>query len=434
MPVISPTLTTRLYRPLWAIGSLVLSTGIVGPARADFLTDSSAHLESRTYYFNSDMRDGSSANPQGASKHEESAQGFILDLQSGFTEGPIGFGVDAVGMLGLKLDSSPADSNSGLLPSSGHQPRGAADQYAKAGVAGKLRFAQTRLKFGALLPDMPLLRHDDTRLLPAMFHGTQLASTDIPGLIVTATRLERYTGRDSTDAQDIRLNCKNKRYTCDTTGNRFDAYQADYQITEHFQLQYARGGLENVYRQSFVGVVGRQPLGPGQANVDLRWFDSDDDGAARAGRIDNRTLSALLGYSLGNHTLSVGWQRLTGDSSMPYLDGSTPYLVNYVQYNDFANAGERSWQLRYDYDFRGLGIPGLSLLTRYVSGDHIEVAGDQEGREWERNVEFKYVVQNGTFKGLNLRLRNATYRTNFEESARDIDETRLIATYNFSLL
>ncbi|MDU2870807.1 MAG: OprD family outer membrane porin, partial [Pseudomonas aeruginosa] len=36
-------------------------------------------------------------------------------------------------------------------------------------------------------------------------------------------------------------------------------------------------------------------------------------------------------------------------------------------------------------------------------------------------------------KDLSLRLRNATYRTDFERSARDVDEVRLIASYNLSL-
>lgn len=134
-------------------------------------------------------------------------------------------------MLGIKLDSSPADSNSGLLPSSGHDPRRSVDQYAKAGVAGKMRFSQTQFRYGAMLPDMPLLKYNDGRLLPTLFHGAQLTSEEIAGLRFSATRLERYTARDSSDAQDIRLHCKNKRYACDTTGNRFDAYQLDYQST-----------------------------------------------------------------------------------------------------------------------------------------------------------------------------------------------------------
>src|SRR5690606_18689912 len=139
--------------------------------------------------------------------------------QSGFTEGPVGFGVDALAMLGIKLDSSAADSNSGLFPSTGNSTRHSVDQYAKAGVAGKMRFSHTELKYGAMLPDMPLLKYNDGRLLPNMFNGALLTSEEIKSLKFTAMRLDHYTARDSSDSRDIRIHCKNKRYACDTTGN-----------------------------------------------------------------------------------------------------------------------------------------------------------------------------------------------------------------------
>lgn len=177
-----------------------------------------------------------------------------------------------------------------------------------------------------------------------------------------------------------------------------------------------------------------QPLALGSLSADLRLIKSDDIGNARAGAIDHRAFSGMLGYSLGGHKISAGWQRMYGDSAMPYLDGSNPYLVNYAQVNDFAAAQERSWQVRYDYDFKALGVPGLTFFTRYINGDNIKVPGSRaEGKEWERDTEFKYQVQSGTFKDVSVRLRNSTYRSNYEKWARDMDETRVIVSYNFSV-
>ena len=86
-------------------GALAVCAGFAAQSQAGgFIEDSSAKLEARTVYFNRDFRDGSSSNPQGASKRDETAQGFILNLQSGYTEGTVGFVLDAMGMLGLKLD------------------------------------------------------------------------------------------------------------------------------------------------------------------------------------------------------------------------------------------------------------------------------------------------------------------------------------------
>lgn len=423
-------------RQSFGFGAVVLCAGFAAQVQASgFLEDTTAKIESRTVYFNRDFRDGHTSSDQGASKREESAQGFILNLQSGYTEGTVGFGIDALGMLGLQLDSSPDRSNSGLLPSSGDNPRGSKGQYAKMGLTAKVKVSDTVLKYGALLPDLPLLKYNDGRLLPTMFNGAMLTSKEVKDLTFMAARLDKYTARDSTDSQDIRVHCKNKRYACNTTADHFDMYGFDYKINDRLTAQYHYAELEDIYRQHFIGLLGNQPLGDGELKADLRVIKSADSGAERAGSIDNRALSGMLSYGISGHTFSAGWQRMNGDNSMPYLDGSNPYLVNYVQVNDFAAAQERSWQLRYDYDFKAIGINGLSFLTRYVNGDHIKVPGsDQEGKEWERDSELKYVIQTGTFKDVSLRLRNATYRTNYEKFARDVDETRLIVSYNFSVL
>ncbi|MGP6459738.1 OprD family porin [Pseudomonas parakoreensis] len=428
-PLITP-------RQSFGFGAAVLCAGFAAQVQASgFLEDTTAKIESRTVYFNRDFRDGHTSSDQGASKREESAQGFILNLQSGYTEGTVGFGIDALGMLGFQLDSSPDRSNSGLLPSSGENPRGSKGQYAKMGLTAKVKVSDTVLKYGALLPDLPLLKYNDGRLLPTMFNGAMLTSKEVKDLTFMAARLDKYTARDSTDSQDIRVHCKNKRYACNTTADHFDMYGIDYKINDRLTAQYHYAELEDIYRQHFVGMLANQPLGDGVLKADVRLLKSADSGDAKAGSIDNRALSGMLSYGIGGHTFSAGWQRMNGDNSMPYLDGSNPYLVNYVQVNDFAAAQERSWQLRYDYDFKAIGINGLSFLTRYVNGDHIKVPGsDQEGKEWERDSELKYVIQTGTFKDVSLRLRNATYRTNYEKFARDVDETRLIVSYNFSVL
>src|SRR5262245_59882749 len=126
--------TTPIAR---AVAMAALGTSITLPtlAHADFIKDSKASVEMRNFYFNRDFRDST---PAQQSKAEEWAQGFILRYESGYTEGTIGVGVDAIGMLGLKLDSSPDRTNTGILPktASGDAP----DDYSKAGATAKLRF------------------------------------------------------------------------------------------------------------------------------------------------------------------------------------------------------------------------------------------------------------------------------------------------------
>lgn len=105
--------------------ALASAAALAAPlTQAAFFEDSSATFETRNMYFNRDFRDGTSAQQ---SKRDEWAQGFMLNLQSGYTEGTVGFGVDALGMLGVKLDSSPDRTGTGLLPT--HDDGRAANQY-----------------------------------------------------------------------------------------------------------------------------------------------------------------------------------------------------------------------------------------------------------------------------------------------------------------
>ena len=59
---------------------------------SDFVADSKATLDTRNFYINQDNRSGDAAPSYG----EEWGQGFVLNFQSGYTDGPIGLGLDAL--------------------------------------------------------------------------------------------------------------------------------------------------------------------------------------------------------------------------------------------------------------------------------------------------------------------------------------------------
>jgi hypothetical protein len=139
----------------------------------------------------------------------------------------------------------------------------------------------------------------------------------------------------------------------------------------------------------------------------------------------------MLSYAHSGHKFSLAYQKMSGDTGYAYIDGSDPYLVNFVQINDFANPDEKSWQARYDYNFAALGLPGLSFLTRYIKDTDAQIAGSAaSGGEWERDIELKYVVQSGALKDVYVRLRNASFRSDF---ARDADENRVIVGYTLPI-
>ena len=421
----APAPIRRLHTRPSAIASALALVGVAPLSQAAFIEDSTATFETRNMYFNRDFHNEPSTTQ---SKREEWAQGFMLNLESGFTEGTVGFGVDALGMLGVKLDSGKGRTGTGLLPT--HDDGHAADEYSKLGLTGKVKVSATELKVGTLIPETPTLQPNDGRILPQTFEGGLLTSREIKNLTFTGGRLEKAKDRNDTNKEDIALNNKNGRFLGTVEGNHFDMAGVDYKLTDRITGSYHFAQLDDVYRQHFVGLLATQPFGPGTVGADVRLAFSDDQGQARGGKIDNTSLSSLFSYALNGHKLSTGYQQMSGDSAFPYVDGADPYLVNFVQINDFAQADERSWQVRYDYDFAKLGVPGLTFMSRYLSGDNVSRAAGGEGKEWERNTEFKYVVQSGALKNVAVRLRNATFRSNF---SRDADEVRLLVSYSVAL-
>ncbi|TIH06631.1 OprD family porin [Pseudomonas leptonychotis] len=418
------TASYRAFSPVHLL-SLAISTAFLAPAaHADFVADSKASLSTTNIYLNRDFREGS-----GQNKREEWGQGFLLDIQSGYTEGTVGFGLDALGMLGVKLDSGGGRTGTDLLPV--QDDGGTPDQFGRMGLTGKVKISNTELRYGSHIPELPVVKASDSRLLPQVFEGGLLTSSELEGLTFTGGRLDKVIDRASTNSEELILNSKNKRFAGGVTADHLDLFGLDYQFAKGLTGRYYAAELDDIYRQHFFGILASQPVGSGTLAADVRLMLSKDTGAANAGEIDNRAFSSMVSYAINGHKLGLGYQDMSGDTGYAYIDGSDPFLVNFVQINDFANADESSWQARYDYDFSKMGVPGLSFMGRYVRGDDAQVAGStQSGGEWERDLEIKYVVQNGPLKDVYVRLRNASFHSDF---ARDADENRVIVGYTLPI-
>src|SRR3990167_3563890 len=405
--------------------SLAVATALLATvAHADFVADSKASLTTTNIYLNRDFREGN-----GQNKREEWGQGFWLDVQSGYTEGTVGFGLDALGLLGVKLDSGGGRTGTDLLPV--QDDGGTPDSFARLGLTAKVKLSNTELRYGSHVPELPVAKASDSRLLPQVFEGGLLTSSEFDGLTFTGGRLDKVIDRASTNSEELILNSKNRRFAAGITADHLDLMGFDYSFNKQLKGRYYFADLDDIYRQHFFGLLASYPLGSGTLSADVRMMLSDDSGASNAGKIDNRAFNAMLSYAIDGHKLGLGFQDMSGDTGYAYIDGSDPFLVNFVQINDFDNADERSWQARYDYDFGKIGIPGLSLMGRYVSGDDAQIAGtDDTGGEWERDIEVKYVVQSGPLKDVYVRLRNASFKSDF---ARDADENRVIVGYTLPI-
>lgn len=387
-------------------------------ASADFIEDSTASLNLRNFYFNRDFRQDTATQ----SKREEWAQGINLNLRSGYTDGVLGFGVDLYGAVGIKLDSSNARAGTGLLPNRAGDA--GPDTYSDVSGVLKAKLSKTELKYGGFTPRSPVLLISDARLLTPIFNGTSLESRDLDHWLLEAGSLTSINYRDSSANHDDFIAAN-----YGVTSDRFDYAGATWSLTPQVNLAYWRAELADVYQQNYVGFNGTQALGAWKLTGNLGYFDTSDAGERRAGTIDNGLLTTWFAVGHGPQSVRLGYQQNRGRSPFPHLQDADANVANVVQILDFTRAEERSWQARYDLDFAPLGVPGLTALVRYLKGDGYEIDG-QSGQEWERDLDVSYVVQSGPLKNVGVRWRNASVRS---DGAGDIDENRLILSYNIPL-
>ncbi len=406
-----------------------------------FIEDSSLNAHARALYFNRDFRNDSARNQKAAngknqSYREESGLGLKAIYESGFTQGTVGFGVDAFGLQGIKLDSGGGTQGTGLFPTDKRSKK-SQDNYSQAGGAVKARISSTTLKYGEQFVDLPVLSTDDSRLLPETTTGFLVTSNEIENLEVNLGHFTALTAMDQTyhDSSNEGLL------------KALDLVGARYNFTDNLSAAYYYSDADlkdnQTNKKHYVNGNYTLPLADTQSlNFDFNMYQTKFDEKAQSSD-RNTAFSLAAAYTLDAHTLTAAYQRMSGDRGYEYEydGGGAIYLANSIQLKDFNAKDEKSYQLRYDLNMDTLGVPGLSFMTRYVHGSDIDVINTttgnydtQNGKRWERNIEAKYVLQSGAAKDLSFRVRQATYRSEGVLNTPDIDEVRLIVEYPLSIL
>ncbi|NQD74955.1 OprD family porin [Pseudomonas sp. CM27] len=400
-------------------------------AQADFVGDRQISLGLRNFYLDRDFKQNGA--PQ--SRVGSWTQGFDFRAISGYTEGPLQFGLDVSGQYAYRLDGGGGRGPDSVIPYDDSKGQPVHD-YGRAALTGKVRYSRTELKVGEHRPMLPVAFIDDTRQLITTYHGLLLDSREVDGLVLTAGRFTEISSRESSNREKMYLftGPNGPRRTSD--GLNFGG--ASYAFTPRLSATYFYGQLEDIYQQQYLGLTQNTELGNGLVlKTDLRYFDNREDGQALYGDIDNRSYGLLASLRKNSHTFAVGYQRMLGESTFPTLNGYAPqpYLVNWSAVG-FVKPNESSWQLRYDLDFAGYGVPGLKLMTRYLRGTGIDRGNNalDQNVESERNLFISYVVQSGPLQGVAFEWRNIDVKTRYgngQAAGVDYQENRFITSYTF---
>ena len=421
----------------WSMIALAVSAGTTQFAMASsqddskgFIEDSTLTSKTRMLYMNRDFKNGAGniAKPGGGYKsgyREDWGLSELLNYSSGFTQGTIGVGVDAFAMGTLRLDGGAGRQGNGLFASkSDGSPE---DTQSKAGGAIKFRLSDTVLKYGNQFVASPVFSTDDSRLLPEVATGTLITSHEIKGLELSAGRFTAISSQTGMYHDSLHLPAAN-------------IAGATYQFTDNFVGGLAASDVDDYFKKQYINLNYTFPIDDSQAlNFDFNGYRTSSQGQELAGNVDNKIWSLAAAYSIGAHKFTLAHQRSTGDSGYYYgVDGGgTIFLANSVQYSDFNGKDERSWQARYDLNMATYGVPGLSFMARYITGDNIST-DTGEGKEHEFNFESKYVMQEGPAKDLSFRLRSAVYRNNGNYNVAsgntDNNDVRIIVEYPLNIL
>lgn len=413
----------------WSVIAMAVAAGTSQMALASsqseskgFVEDSSLTILNRNLYMNRDFRGNA-----GQSYREAWGHGFIGTFESGFTQGTIGVGVDAIGLLGVKLDSGKGRAWPDIFPKDSEgRPQ---DDYSEAGAAVKFRLSNTVLKYGTQFVALPVFSTDDARLLPETARGGLISSSEIDGLELNAGRFTALSAKSETDHDSVGL-------------DEINFVGGTYAFSDSLSTSLYYSDVEDAFQKIYGNANYNMGLGADQSlafDFNIYQTDYESEFTGTGSDEENTIWSLASTYSLGAHSFTLAYQKSHGGyNTNGYLygidGGGTVWLSNSVQYSDFYYEDEQSWQVRYDLDMAAYGVSGLSFMTRYVSGSNIDMgAGNSDAEEREWDMEAKYVFQEGPAKDLSLRVRQAFYNaTNGLDN--DLSDTRLIVEYPLSIL
>lgn len=317
-------------------------------ASAGFVADSRFDLEWRNYtdYFHA----------SGIRRHAW-VEGLQARIESGFTRGPIGLGIDAALFGALKLDGGQGARNMVYLGRHGNGERRSAWAYPGM-YSVKARVSDSVLRYGLQNVSNPFLDPHDNRALPPTFFGASLLSREIAGLSMQAGSFTKVDPRGQTNLVSLRTAYGRVPF------KRVSYAGATWDYSPNGSVSLYADQADDVWRQYYgsvqhsIGHVQSIRL-TGFANV----YSTHDTGAAMQGPIHNNAYSVSLSAQHGPNGLLVGYQKILGDQFFDYIDETAGvYLVNSMDV-DYNAPHEQSLQLRYSFDGKQAGVPGLSAIV-----------------------------------------------------------------------
>ena len=378
-----------------------------------FVEDANGDILFRTGYLMRDKKNG-------VDDTSSYAQTAMVHLDSGFTQGVVGFGAGIIGDASFKLGSNNNAGN-GMIPQ--HPDGSAYDHWARGGGYVKARVSNTTVTYGTQLLDIPVLASNTARLVPEYFDGTLITSREIKDLELTVGKFtkDQYSDQINSDGRHL---------------DRAVVWGAKYNFDDNLKASYFGLDSKDKLDRHYINVNYKHALDQNSgltydaSAYHTEWDKKASTYSSTTDDLSDRknTIWALSStYNTGPHSVMLAYQQNNGNTGYDYgenADGAQSIYLPNSYLSDFVGNSEKSAQLQYSLDFGNYGIPGLSWTTAYVYGWDIKVKNLTDNateREFFNQVSYK--VQSGFAKDASLRLRHSYYRASNEYQGAYIGDT-----------
>ncbi|MBK4999611.1 OprD family porin [Pseudomonas sp. S31] len=369
-------------------------------------------------------------------------QGTILNYRSGFTQGTVGFAIEAAGYNAIALErgrAAVAGPNNRTLTHSDGEPL---DQWSKMGLANvKARVGNTTLTLGRQSINTPMIAEIGNRALPSSFQGAFLHSAEFDNLSFDLGTFDRVSPRTEQSLSKFRSEYGATGVETDRASTVGFSYQPLRSLTtsvyatraEDFWNQYYFGASHVLGDNAVLGLT-----------TDLNYYKTVDQGSRKLGQIDNDTYSLSFGLTHQAHTVTAAWQQVNGNEYFDYLHETNGIFLANSLLSDFNGPNEKSVQLSYVLNMAPYGIPGLKFNLYNARGWGIDgthyrgSAYDVRGLDGETHYEWgigtSYVVQSGPLRDTSIRATYTAHRASKAQADGSLDELRVVTTIPFDIL
>ena len=210
-----------------------------------FVEGASASVLLRNGFIQRDKKDG---------VHDTNSwlQSVMLNLESGFTQGPVGFAAGVVGDFSFKLGDNYHAGNSMIaLKNDGQKDANGRvdpyDQWTRGGGYVKARASNTTLTYGTQILDLPVLASMTTRNVPEYFEGTLITSHEIKNLEVVAGKFTKNQLPEHIASDQNHL-------------DRAYVWGAKYQFNDQLKAAYYGADLKDKLERHYANVNYKQTL------------------------------------------------------------------------------------------------------------------------------------------------------------------------------